>query len=98
MLHLEDKYIRLIKETFADKLSNHNYLIYIFGSRARGDNSKYSDVDIAFKGNKKLTLRELSQLQLNFEFSDLPYKVDIIDLNSCSSDFIQIIQNDLVKI
>ena len=53
--------------------------VYLFGSRARGNNSPYSDVDIAFDsevdiGKELLILREV------IEESSLPYKVDLVDL------------------
>ena len=33
-----------------------NEEIYLFGSRARGDASEYSDIDIAIKGKKSLKI------------------------------------------
>jgi len=55
--------------------------VYLFGSRARGDNTPFSDVDIAVHsesdiGEKLTLLREL------LEESNFPFKVDIVDLKS----------------
>ncbi len=34
----------------------------------------------------------------NFEESDLPYKVDVVDWNKCSDDFRELIKKDLVQL
>jgi len=68
---------QVLKEWFLDS----GVEVYLFGSRARGDERPYSDVDIALvckEGgdiSKKLTLfREL------LEESHLPYKVDLVEI------------------
>ena len=53
--------------------------VYLFGSRARGDNSPYSDVDIAFESEVDIR-KELTLLREVVEESSLPYKVDLVDL------------------
>jgi len=53
--------------------------IFLFGSRARGDATEYSDVDIAIKGKKSLKTA-LAEARYAIEESQLPYKVDLIDL------------------
>ncbi len=73
--------------------------IFAFGSRAKLNNSKFSDLDLAINqiDNQKLSLEILAQLREEFEESDLIYKVDLIDLNNISSSFINSIKNDLVE-
>ncbi len=53
--------------------------IYLFGSRAEGKNTPYSDIDLAFESDKDIS-KKLSQLRYILEESNLPYKVDIVDL------------------
>ena len=72
-------------------------LLYIFGSRARGDAKKYSDIDIAIK-SKDLTPQITEKLKYIFENSTLPYEVDIVDLNNISENFKNIILGDLKKV
>ena len=57
----------------------------IFGSRARGDNRKASDIDIALFGDY---LTSSINTKIFFEIDDLylPYKIDLINFNSISSD------------
>lgn len=93
-LDLQDKYVSFIKKTVADVLPNVE--IFIFGSRTQGKARKYSDVDIALKGNVPFT--DLLKLKNLFEESTFPYKVDIIDLDNINEKFFNIIKNDLYKI
>ena len=53
--------------------------IYLFGSRARGDATPYSDIDIAIESNRPLRAR-LASIRYAIEASAIPYKVDLIDL------------------
>jgi type I restriction enzyme S subunit len=71
--------------------------VWVFGSRARGTVKQYSDLDLAIDLNGQLlSLALLASLSFDFEESDLPYKVDIIDWNSIDKTFQNAIQNDLV--
>jgi len=70
--------------------------IFIFGSRTQGKAQKYSDVDIALKG--EIPFMDLLKVRALFENSTFPYKVDIIDLDNVKSEFLNIIKNDLHKI
>ncbi|MEJ5299600.1 MAG: nucleotidyltransferase domain-containing protein [Thermodesulforhabdaceae bacterium] len=51
--------------------------IVLFGSRARGQNEPYSDIDLALISDADLT-GELVELKGIVEESNLPYKVDIV--------------------
>ena len=57
-----------------------NAHIYLFGSRARGDASEYSDIDIAIESNDPIK-EKLSNVRFMIEESLIPYKVDLIDLS-----------------
>jgi predicted nucleotidyltransferase len=54
--------------------------IYLFGSRARGDASAYSDIDIAIESSSALSSK-LSQVRFELEESLIPYKVDLVELS-----------------
>lgn len=65
-------------------------LVYFFGSKALGIDSRLSDVDIGVLiDNKKSINKEDLILDLIFEFSRIfhPYKVDIVILNDASYSF-----------
>ena len=54
--------------------------IYLFGSRAKGKATPYSDVDIAIESDS-LSAAELAKIHFTIEESNFPYKVDLIDLS-----------------
>jgi len=54
--------------------------IYLFGSRARGNATPYSDVDIAIESNYSIK-NKLSHARFMIEESLIPYKVDLVDLS-----------------
>ncbi len=61
-----------IRESFRGKPVN----VYLFGSRARGNNSPYSDVDIAVDSEVDIR-RDSVILGELLEESSLPYLVDL---------------------
>ena len=50
----------------------------IFGSRAKGDHKKGSDIDIAVFGDN-ISIHTILSLMSDFEESSLPFFVDIVD-------------------
>lgn len=61
--------------------------VWVFGSRARGTARRGSDLDLAIDAGRTLTINEIGMLQEEFEESDLPYKVDIVDMAAVQSSF-----------
>jgi predicted nucleotidyltransferase len=53
---------------------------FVFGSRAHGGARQYSDLDLALEWDRPLGLDLISQIAEALSESDLPYKVDIVDL------------------
>ncbi len=54
--------------------------VFLFGSRAQGDASSYSDIDVAIGGPVPLDDR-LTIARFVIEESNLPHHVDLIDLS-----------------
>lgn len=54
--------------------------IYLFGSRAKGSASEFSDYDIAIESEIPIR-KELSYIKTLIEESTIPYKIDLIDLS-----------------
>lgn len=98
MFGLEDRHINFIKDTLLTFFPTSGTKCYIFGSRAKGREKKYSDVDIAIDdGGTPIDIMVLSKLISTFEDSSFPYKVDILDLNDTSEKFKNLINEDLVE-
>lgn len=83
---LEDRYKKQILDICSKRLGA-NYELYLFGSRARGDDNPASDIDLAVKlprdtlhGAVLLTLAE------DFEASTIPFKIDFLDIDNISKE------------
>jgi predicted nucleotidyltransferase len=74
-------------------LRQHPYKFFVFGSRAKGCAKDYSDLDLAYDAN--IPLSDLATIETAFNESDLPFSIDLIDLNIISAEFLANIQPDL---
>jgi predicted nucleotidyltransferase len=71
--------------------------IYVFGSRAKGTTKRSSDLDLAIDLGRRLVQKEEFALAFAFEDSNLPYKVDVVDLHAVSASFKNAIEGSLVE-
>ncbi len=69
---------------------------FIFGSRAVGGARPYSDLDLALAWDKPLSFDVLGQIAEALSESDLPYKVDIVDLTTIEPAFRERIRSNCV--
>jgi len=84
-----------IQQILQDKLKNYSpYSVWIFGSRARGDHKQYSDLDIWLETSCALSDAHLSELQEQFQDSDLPIKIDIVTPDRVLAEYLPSIAND----
>jgi predicted nucleotidyltransferase len=72
--------------------------VLVFGSRARGGAKRFSDLDLALKGEGPLDPALLSQLADAFELSALPWRVDLVDYHTLSPEFLSAIHADLIPL
>ena len=79
-----------------DILKKYPYTFYAFGSRAKGNPRRFSDLDLCYCEN--IPTCDLLQIEEDFEESDLPYKVDLIDWQGCDATFQSLIYKDLLLI
>lgn len=91
-LFMESKHYKIVM----DILQKYPYTFYAFGSRVRGDQKQFSDLDLAY--DEEIPWRDLVRIETDFEESDLPFKVDIIDLKKSKKEFLDMIAPDLIKI
>lgn len=92
MIHLEARH-RAIIQTI---LAKYPYIFYAFGSRVQGTHKPFSDLDLCVLEDIPITIK--CQLEGEFEESNLPFKVDIIEWNKISEDFKALIKNQLTKL
>jgi predicted nucleotidyltransferase len=74
---------KLLNSLIDDK----NIRIYLFGSRARGDQSTGSDVDIGLWSDEEIDDKKLALWRAIIEETTIPYQVDLINLRQVSEDF-----------
>mgnify|MGYP001612021758 CR=1 FL=1 len=55
------------------------YDVFLFGSRAGGEASRFSDYDIGIRGEKPLPPLVKATIEEALEESDIPYSVDVVD-------------------
>jgi predicted nucleotidyltransferase len=80
-INISDKHLAIIKNI----LRKYNYSFYLFGSRITDKAKQFSDVDLFYTDD--IPIKHLLQLEEEFENSDLPYKVDLVDYNKCDHEF-----------
>jgi predicted nucleotidyltransferase len=71
---------------------------FVFGSRAHGGARQYSDLDLALEWNQPLGLKLIGEIAEALSESDLPFKVDIVDLSTLDPAFRSRIAADCVKL
>lgn len=97
-LDIRPDHAEIIHRILKDNLEEVTY-VFAFGSRANWTAKQSSDLDLAIDTfGVKLDKKIKSNLEDAFEESDLPYKVDVVDLNSVSESFREAIQDQLVRV
>ena len=61
--------------------------VFAFGSRVGGRARRFSDLDLALDAGCPLALSETASLAEAFDESALPWRVDLVDLTTCSDRF-----------
>ena len=72
--------------------------VWVFGSRANWTTTGSSDLDLAVSGPAKLDYQVIADLEIAFEESNLPYSVDVVDLNAVSPEFKGIVDSQKVPL
>jgi predicted nucleotidyltransferase len=93
MLQLTNKEVDQILEILSFYSKDINEA-FIFGSRVKGNNQKYSDVDILIYSDKDI-IRDLKD---DFLESDFIYKVDIVNMNDLEPNVLHKIMKNTYKI
>ena len=84
---LQKKYLDIINKILWVHLDKSRDKAFIFGSWAIGDNRRFSDIDIGIESKRKLSFHLIARLQEDFEESNLPYTVDVVDFSGTTKQF-----------
>ncbi|HNW83402.1 MAG TPA: nucleotidyltransferase domain-containing protein [bacterium] len=89
MIDLSQKHLEIIKEILKKHVPDCE--VRVFGSRVKGAAKSYSDLDIAIAGKEKIPRKKIHEIKEAFEESSLPIRVDVVDFNSISKEFQEVI-------
>lgn len=90
MIDLDDRYLQQLRTILGQQVSG--WEVRLFGSRARGSARKFSDIDLVVVGASAVPEQTLTALRDAFADSDLPYKVDVLDWQTMTPEFRQVIE------
>lgn len=76
-----------IKDIVKRSLGGTSYKIFVFGSRATGENRQWSDIDLGILSKEKIPGHVMIKIEGEFENSQIPYKIDLIDFQTVSDQF-----------
>lgn len=92
---LTDSEYQLIYNLVIMPLKKEGATVWCFGSRARGDNKPFSDVDLMIESSKNIDAL-LGKIKEDLEESYLPYKVDIALLSKFSKEYLSHFEKDKI--
>lgn len=89
-LQLEIKHWKIIRGI----LKKYPYKFYAYGSRVKGMAYKYSDLDLCYR--EEIPLGVISRIEEEFEESNLPWKVELVNWRHMRPKFREMIRGDLI--
>jgi hypothetical protein len=81
--------LELLRNMVKDIFAGEEVVVVLFGSRAREDYLKTSDIDIGILPKGTMNKDRLTLLRERMENSNIPYKIDVVDLSETSEEFTQ---------
>ena len=83
---LTDEQYNQILEIIVKPLMTEGAKVYCYGSRARGDHQKFSDVDLMVESSSKDNLK-ISDLIETIQNSNFPFKVDLVHISEFAESY-----------
>jgi predicted nucleotidyltransferase len=100
MYGLSEKEFQFLKEKLIQPLKDYHCRVYLFGSRATAKQKKFSDIDILYSvdQNHPLPSYFISNLLIELEDSNFPYKVDLVDDKKLAKSYQPQIENEKIEL
>lgn len=80
-------YLKEIRDCILKELVSFDIKVVVFGSVARGETSRSSDVDVGLLPRQPMQNSVFARLKEKIENLNVPYKVDLVNLNEVSEKF-----------
>jgi type I restriction enzyme, S subunit len=97
-MQLEQKYLDELLAIVQERVDTNVWRPVLFGSRARGTAQRFSDIDLGFVGAKPMPAKVKAALWEALDDSDIPYMVDIVDLQAVSPDLRKLAEKEMVRL
>ena len=94
---MDNQDLEFIKQIIAKHIDPSSHKVFVFGSRATGENRRFSDYDIGFEGDP-LDATTYFAIESDFEESDFPFTVDIVEMRDVSEGFKNIALQKIIPI
>ena len=82
-----DPVLSEVRRLVCQELAGLPVRVFLFGSWARGEQARSSDIDVAVEPLGVLPPGTLARLREALEQSSIPYRVDVVDLAAADADF-----------
>ena len=82
-------------DVFARAVPAKKFEVFLFGSRARGDEEEGSDADLAISGTE-IDRSDLSLIREQWEYSTIPMMLDLVDLQDINSALYEQVEKEKV--
>ncbi len=83
---LSPQYFDYILTEVVKPLETYGAEVWCYGSRARGDHQKFSDLDLMVESNTDLS-KVICELQEKLTNSNFPYKIDLVQINEFADSY-----------
>lgn len=90
--------LELFKDIARDVFKGENVAVILFGSRGRGEHLETSDMDVGILSKGEVNKSKITLFREKIETSNIPYKVDVVDLSRASKEFTQVVLREGVII
>lgn len=81
----DERTYKRLRKILDTHLGGQKAKVYLFGSRAIGDEHRSSDIDLAIQSTGKSRLR-YSQIKEAFHESHIPYKVELVNFDNVNKE------------
>ncbi|MFH1357848.1 MAG: nucleotidyltransferase domain-containing protein [bacterium] len=96
MIDVSQVHFESIKTILRDFIPNRRVLA--FGSRINGKATKHSDLDLVIMGDECVETKTMAMLEYEFQKSEIPFRVDLIEWATTSEAFQKIILSNFIEI
>ncbi len=84
-----------ITEVFSKAVPQKSFEVFLFGSRARGDEDEGSDADLAVNG-QDINSTDLSLIREQWEYSTVPVQLDLVNMKDINAALFTQIEHEKI--